>query len=78
MQTGGGQIWAALLLQSREVDKKLAKLIGLHTGTKDFKTGFYNGTMVQDWPNRPFIDALVLSMPYLCKNCFFTQIQMLG
>ena len=46
MQTGGGQIWAALLLQSKEVDKKLAKLIGLHTGTKDFKTGFYNGTIV--------------------------------
>ena len=39
---------------------------GLRTGTKDFKTGFYKGTdraktgtMVEDRPTRPFVDALV-------------------
>ena len=45
------------------INKRLE--FGLRTGTKDYRTGFYKGTdrakagtMVQDRPTRPVVDAL--------------------
>ena len=45
--------------------------IGLRTGAKDFKTGFYKGRdraktgqMVKDRPTQPFVDALILGNIY--------------
>ena len=52
MQTGGGQIWAALLLQSREVDGQTDwppyRYEGFQNRFLKRYDRFYNGTMVQD------------------------------